>query len=327
MPRNTWRDALGGGRRVAIGAVEARRAGSARSSPARRRSGGPSRRAARRAAIWSRSQRWKTHAPFSPIVFSSLRRRSAHFSAQKSANSGRSTRRSTSLVPLVRDRDRPGRLASRRGREAGRWRRGRPGAGRPDRRPGRRVDPQSRSLAKTARRSDAIALRAAPDEPGPVGREGQPAGRATVPVADGNGRLAGPPARTRPSIETSNLRRVADVVGRLPRDVAGRAILELGGDDELLVDAPVQDPLGGEDAERLDPSSLRAIAAGARGDPADQRLGLDRIRAKSDAPFVGDLTGRLADDQAFARRSGRCDGQAGRGSATGDRKTGRRRAG
>ena len=75
-------------------------AGSARSSPGAATSRRANSSSGTSRAIWSRSQRWKTQTPFSPIVFSSLRSRSAHFRAQKSANSGRSTRRSTSFGRL-----------------------------------------------------------------------------------------------------------------------------------------------------------------------------------------------------------------------------------
>ena len=77
------------------------RGGSARSSPARPRSGGPCSSSGTSRASSSRSHRWRSQAPFSPIVFSSLRSRSAHFSAQKSANSGAIHQAVDQLGPLL----------------------------------------------------------------------------------------------------------------------------------------------------------------------------------------------------------------------------------
>ena len=138
-----------------------------------------------------------------------------------------------------------------------------------------------------------------PDETRPIGQEGQPAGRAAVHVADGDRRLARAAGVNQPVDGDLGAGGVADVVGGLPGDVAGRAVVELGGDDELLVEgARRQDPLGGKDPQRLDAGSGGPIIAGARGDPGEQGLGLDRVAREPQAPFVGDGPRRLEHDQA-----------------------------
>ena len=96
---------------------------------------------------------------------------------------------------------------------------------------------------------------------------------------------------------------VADVVGGLAGDVARGAVVELGGDHELLVQGPGRrEPLGREDPERPDPGRRGPIIAATRGDPAQQGLGLDRSAGKPQAALVGYAGRRLQEGQAPLRR-------------------------
>ncbi len=142
------------------------------------------------------------------------------------------------------------------------------------------------SLAKTSVSIVPARFLAAPDEPGPVGEEREAAGRAAVHVANGDGRLARAAGVNLPVDGDLGAGRVADVVGGLPGDVAGRAIVEDRRDDELLVEGPGrQDPLGGNDTQRFDPGRGGSIISGTRGDPGEQGLGLDRVTSRTASPL------------------------------------------
>ena len=134
-----------------------------------------------------------------------------------------------------------------------------------------------------------IGHRTPPDEARAIGQKGEPAGAAAVHVANGDCRLARALGVNQGGIRDLSAGRIADVISGLTRHVAGRAIVKLGRDDKLLVECAGRgNPLGRENPERLEPGRGRPIVAGSRADPAQQRLGLDRIPAEPLAAFVRD---------------------------------------
>ncbi len=109
------------------------------------------------------------------------------------------------------------------------------------------------SLAKTSASIGPSDTAEPPDEPGPVGEKGKPAGRPAVHEPNGDRRFARTAGMNLAVDRDLGAGGVADIIGGLARDVAGRAVVEVGGDDELLVEtAPgARNPFSGEDYAAL----------------------------------------------------------------------------
>ena len=145
-------------------------------------------------------------------------------SAQKSANSGRSTRRSTSRSRLA------GSVDSRNAR-ASNGSGSRPIASRNARRKkteslhtGDGLVRRDFSLAKTRESIVPSRFPPLPDEPRPIDQEGQAAGSAAIHVANGDDRFTGAAGVNLPVSRDIGAGGVAYIVSGLTGDVAGRAV-------------------------------------------------------------------------------------------------------
>ena len=90
----------------------------------------------------------------------------------------------------------------------------------------RRIDAQGFQLGEDESVDRALRFSAVPDEPGPVGEESEAAGRAAIHVADGDRLFHRAAGVNLPVIGDVGTGRVADIVGSLAGDVAGRAVVE-----------------------------------------------------------------------------------------------------